>query len=139
MDLFKKNSDEKLIPKGEGNDKKGAKIPTGKNFWVNLLTTLVIFFLLISTYSLIAEQRAKTDRIPLSHLAVDIEAGIVESVEVKGDDLVILYKDETEKKSKKETGTAITDTRKDHDVTTEALSSVSIAIPNSCGSRSWRC
>ena len=120
-----------------GKKPKGPKMPENKQFWVNLLTTIVIFFLLISTYSIIAERRANSNEIPISQLAIDITEGVVEQISVKGDDLEITYDDGTEKKSKKESGTALTETLANYDVPVEALSGVKIEIDNPSGLRFW--
>ena len=105
MEFFKKNNKEKNTKDTkESKEKKGKKDPKmtdKKQFWVNLFTTLVIFFLLISTYSLIVEQRADIEEIPISKLAFDITEGVVASIVVKGDELEIIYISEEEKKSKK--------------------------------------
>lgn len=124
---------------GKENNKKDGKTPQapkgtdGRQFWVNLLTTFVIFFLIISTYSIITEQKNKEIEIPISQLAVDITSGVVSSIVVMGDELEIIYSDGTEKKSKKEAGTALTDTFSNYDVPTEALSSVMIDIKGPSG------
>ena len=129
-----KNSKSPKNDKEKGDDK---KVPENKQFWVNLLTTLVIFFLLISTYSIIAEQRKSDEQIPISQLAVDVTAGIVAEIKVKGDQLEILYVSGGEKKSKKEAGTALTDTLANYDVPIEVLSTVKIDIDSPSGLRFW--
>ena len=140
MDLLNKDKDTKPLEgnKGKGGKKKvPPKMPENKQFWVNLLTTLVIFFLLISTYSIIAEQRKKDQQIPVSQLAVDITAGVVTEIIVKGDQLEILYDSGDEKKSKKEAGTPLTDTLVNYGVPIEVLSTVSIEIDSPSGLRFW--
>lgn len=130
------NKDNKK-PEKKDKNQKGPAMPENKQFWVNLLTTIIIFFLLISTYSIIAERRASDDEIPISQLAIDVTSGIVAEITVKGDQLEILYDDETEKKSKKESGTALTDTLANYDVPVEALAEVKIEIDNPSGFRFW--
>ena len=118
MDFLNKNKKEKA---GKKDPKKptGPQMPDNKQFWVNLLTTIVIFFLLISTYSIISDRRADDTQIPISQLAVDVTSGIVDEIIFKGDQLEIIYNDETEKESKKESGTALTDTLANYDVPIE--------------------
>jgi cell division protease FtsH len=121
------------------DDKKssGPKMPENKQFWVNLLTTIIIFFLLISTYAMISERKAEDSQIPISQLSIDVTSGIVSEIIVKGDQLEIIYNDETEKKSKKESGTALTDTLVNYGVPVESLSEVKIEIDNPSGLRFW--
>ena len=141
MEFFKKNNKGKDGKGSEESDgkkgKKGLKTTNNKQFWVNLFTTLVIFFLLVSTYSLIVEQRVSIEEIPISKLASDITEGVVASIVVKGDELEILYISEEEKKSKKEVGVALTDTLANYEVPMEALAGVQIEIKNPSGIRFW--
>lgn len=134
----KKDKKEKKTDKsGKKGGKKASGIPENKQFLVNLLTTLVIFFLLISTYSIIAEQKKKESQIAVSQLATDVIAGTVSKILVKGDALEIIYNDEEEKKSKKESGTALSETLVNYGVTPESLSRVEIEIDNPSGFRFW--
>ncbi|MEX0652425.1 MAG: ATP-dependent zinc metalloprotease FtsH [Candidatus Paceibacterota bacterium] len=141
----------------------GPKKPEGQNFWTNLLSTLLIFFLLVSAYSFIVTGTNKPEEIPISQLAQDITEGEVASIVVSGEILEITYgmptpevegEEPTEvaveqessvtppeeavvKKSKKEAGTALTDTLVNYGVTREQLSMVSIDIKNPSGLRFW--
>ncbi|MCH8889337.1 ATP-dependent zinc metalloprotease FtsH [Patescibacteria group bacterium] len=112
-------------------------MPDSRQFWVNLFSTIIIFFFLVSAYSLIVETREESNEIPLSQLALDIEADLVQSVVVKGDELEIVYRDETEKESKKETGTPITETFVNYGVSSEALLRVEIDIQSPSGFLFW--
>src|SRR3989344_5750767 len=108
MEIFSKNKGEK--PKT--GDKKGkgggmGSLPGGRQFWTNLVGTLLIFLVLISIYSFVAESQKKSETIPLSTLASDINAGQVVSVVVKGDDLTLMYLASVEKKARKETDTPL--------------------------------
>ena len=65
MDFLKKKKD-KTSPKikaktGKGG-KKDPKMPDSNRFWVNLLSTIIIFFLVVTGYSLIVEQREEVVR-----------------------------------------------------------------------------
>ena len=186
MDLFgKKNKKNKKRNKGSKKTSSKRvnsplsntpKIPGKQQFLVNLFSTILIFFILITTYSLIVSNRQKPEEIPISQLAQDIETGLVSTIVVSGEDLEITYvtpkeqtkesvkkkskepkekqKEETTvknnvsdktpskdekiiKKSKKEAGTALTDTLVNYGVTREQLSTVSIEIKNPGGFRFW--
>ncbi len=97
---------------------------------------VLIFALLISLYSMLAGGPKEVE-VSLSELASNISAGTVESVEVKGDDLAIIYKDKTEKISKKEEGTALSTTLKNYNVSPTALSAVKIDVVNDKGFMFW--
>jgi len=148
----------------------GPKIPEKQQFWANLLTTVLVFFLLVSAYSFIVGSHTKPEEIPISQLAQDIEAGLVSKISVSGETLEITYITEdvvaeevtegevietpteeqggevvseeitTEavvKKSKKEAGTALTETLVNYGVTREKLNTVSIEVKNPSGFRFW--
>ncbi len=132
---------------GDQKEKKGDKkrnprrplfpLPGGGGLWANLFTALLIFLLLASIYSFFAGSAGNPENIPLSQLATDITAGKVSSIVVSGDDLKITYADKSEKASKKESGTALTQTLDNYGVTPDALRKVSISIENQSGFRFW--
>ena len=115
------------------------KLPPPRNQFVrSILTTLLIFLALITAYSLIVENRTKASEISLSELASDVGAGKVSEIVVDGDTLDITYHQNSEKKkSKKEEGTAFTDTMSNYGVTPEKLAGVKINIKNQSGLGFW--
>ncbi|MBI2025711.1 ATP-dependent zinc metalloprotease FtsH [Candidatus Kaiserbacteria bacterium] len=150
MDLFNRRQKNKKTHKTEteGGEKKSPlpnipKLPERERFWVNLLSTLLIFLVLVSTYSVIAERGDKPKAIPISQLAKDIEEGLVSSIVVSGEELQITYAHKSDtgedvvKKSKKEAGTALTDTLSNYNVTREQLTTVSIEVESPSGFRFW--
>jgi len=103
----------------------------------NILTTILIFAVLMFGYSYFVEQSQNVEEIPLSTLSQDIKAGTVESVVIEGDDLQIKYGDGTEKISKKETGTALSETLVNYGVTNESLQEVAISVESDRGIGFW--
>lgn len=127
---------------GPNDNDKGPRIPkilsgNNKNFWSQILSTLILFLILITVFSFIIDDRSEPEEIAISMLAGDIRAGIVEEVVVKGELLEITYQDETEKLSKKEAGTALTDTLANYGVTAEILEGVTIDVKKESGFRFW--
>ena len=143
MDLFwkktKNNTKDQKNKKDQGKSPLPGmpKIPKKQQFWANLLSTLLIFLILVSLYSLIIDRKDKPEEIPISQLAQDIEGGLIASIIVRGEELELLYNDETEKKSKKEVNTALTDTLVNYGVSRETLVEVSIDIQNQTGFKFW--
>lgn len=129
------NNKKKNTPKKGG--KKGPKAPLGKSLWQNILVTLLIFFLIIGAYSLVVENGAKEEKIAISQLALQIKEGSVSEITVRGEELEILYEDGIEQKSKKESGTAFTDTLVNYGVSLEELKDVKIEIKNPSGFLFW--
>jgi len=103
----------------------------------NLLGTLIIFIILSTVYSAIAENTKKTTQIPLSELSTDIIAEKVSKISVDADALTIEYKNGDKKESKKEDGTALTQTLVNYGVTPEKLAKVSIDIKKQSGLLFW--
>lgn len=138
--MFGFSNSEKEEHQGEKNAQekggnKGIKIPEGKPFWGNFITTLLIFFILIGAYSYFSETREKPEEVTLSAVALDIASGKVKDIVVEGEDLTITYTDDTEKVSKKEAGTALTDTLVNYGVTTESLNGVNFTVK---GPSTWK-
>ncbi|MDP3726395.1 MAG: ATP-dependent zinc metalloprotease FtsH [bacterium] len=146
-----KNIKEKTKKFLKGKDKKPAM---GGRFWGNILSAFLILLILVTAYSLIAENREKKIEIPVSVLAQDIKAGIVSKIVVEGEKLVVTYIEEEKtveekpegegkttpealkplvKESKKEAGTALSDTLVNYGVTTEQLAVLEIDIKKESG------
>ena len=141
MDFFGENNNtekkkDKMQQKGKAPKGKGQKDPN-RNFLTNLLTTFLIFFLILGAYSLFLEQRSEPESLSISQLARDISAGEVEEIVVEGNTLVVTYADDTERESKKEPGVSITETLVNLGVPAEALAGVSIDIQQESGFRFW--
>jgi cell division protease FtsH len=117
----------KVAPKGPT-----SRGPVGQAF-----LALIIFFLLVTLYSMFSGVGKKLEEISLSELSRGVKSGDVTSIVVKGDQLSVVYKDGTEKISKKEEGTGITDTLKNYGLTTEALNKVEIEVKNNQGFLFW--
>lgn len=124
----------KIITKKEGGKSGGRKIPD--SFFKQALLTLFIFVVITSLYSGL-NSKDKLSEIPLSVLAQDVVEGKVTKIDVKGDELLITYKDESQKLSKKEEGTAFSTTLSNYDVPKEALSQVEVSVVSDRGAGFW--
>lgn len=113
------------------------KIPMSQSIWKHILVTFLIFFIIIGAYSLIEENRVIDEKIAISDLALDINEGLISEIAVKGEELEIIYADKTNKKSKKEFGTALTDTLVNYGVSFEKLKDVKIDIKSPSGFLFW--
>lgn len=132
---MKKNSKKKKNFKIIVNKKKikGGKPP----FWMNLLSTILIIFVIIGAYSIIVGDQEKPEEIPLSELALDIKAGEVSHILVEGSALSIDYNDETAKVSKKEEEAALSETLNNYGVSSDELAGVQIEIQKESGFAYW--
>ena len=78
-------------------------------------------------YSIIADNASSVKEIPISQVASDISAGLVETITVKGDSLEVKYIGSEEKKTaKKEEGTALSETLVNYGVPFQKISAVKI-------------
>jgi len=132
MDIFRRNTKEKSQKKGAGGN-----LPGGRQFWANLAGTILIFLILLSIYSFIAENQKEKENVALSQLAADINTGKVVSVIVKGDILSLTYVGDIAKESKKETDTPLSESLKNYGVLPEKLSKISVEVQNPSGLRFW--
>lgn len=112
-------------------------MPFNQSLWRHLLVTLFIFFIIIGVYSIIAENSVKDEKVAISQLASEINTGAVSEIAVRGEELEILYTDGQKKKSKKESGAALTSTFANYNVSLENLKNVKIEIQNPSGFFFW--
>lgn len=136
------------IPKNKGSKKTTYKRFTkynpylgGGGFFSNLINVILILLIVISLYSLVSD-KTKEEQISISQLANDITAGLVEKIEVNGNELTIDYKktDTAEaitKLAKKEEDSSLSQTLVNYDVPAEKLSAVTINIKNESGFGYW--
>lgn len=113
------------------------KLPKN-SFWVNVATTVLVLLLIASAYTYFTtSQQGAPVAIPISQLAQDIQAGKVSQITVSGDDLTITYADKTEKISKKEPDTALTQTLDNYGVAKDSLDKVTINIERQSSWQYW--
>lgn len=99
---------------------------------------ILTFVILSGLYTLIGGVNNKPEQISISQLSSDIKAGLVQDINVKGDNLNISYKEEgLLKESKKEPGQALSQTLVNYGLTPEEMSSVSINVENPGGIGYW--
>jgi cell division protease FtsH len=98
---------------------------------------VLLFLLLVSTYSIIVDRSDSTEDIPISQLAFAIREGKVQSIIIRGDTLGITEYDGTKLSSKKETDAALTETLGRYGVDEENLELVTIQVENESGFMFW--
>ena len=130
MKIFNNNKNNK-------KEKKKKPINEKQRFLSNIISTILIFMIIATLYSIFIEQRSKVEEVNISQLATDIKSKIVDGITVEGDKLVVEYKDKTEKKSKKEVEGTLSETLINYGVTPEELSGVNIEIKQPSGIGYW--
>ena len=123
-----------LNNKGEENKKnKGKKGGPEPKFFGSIAGTVLIFMVITALYLAIAGNPKEIVQIPVSLIAKGVEEGVVKKILVEGEKLTITYLDDTVKESKKEAGSALTETLTNYGVSKEALANVEIEIKNESG------
>ncbi len=110
-----------------------------------ILNAVLIILIISTLWSMFFTGNSKKEQISLSQLSEDITLGIVDKVEVRGDNLSISYlSTSTEasttpiiKESKKEEGVAITQTLANYQVPQDKLAKVNIDILSDNGFSYW--
>lgn len=110
---------------------------SGSSFVGNLLSTVLIFLILMSLYSLVTSGGAAPKEIALSQVAADVKAGTVTSINVTNDTLKLTYADKTEKVSRKDPSAGLPETLATYGVTPDQLAKVSIAVKGESGFQYW--
>ncbi len=114
------------------------KLPKTDSFWVNLAGGVLVLLLLASAYTYFTgSDKKKPVDIPISELASDISSSSVASIIADGDNLDITYNDKSEKTSKKEPDSSLTQTLINYGVSKEALAKVSIDIKRESSWQFW--
>ncbi len=109
----------------------------GPSFVSNLITTILMFLLLMSAYSLVGDLTQPTSTIPLSAVATDVAAGKISSVTVNGDSLDLTYSDGSTKTSRKDPSAGLPETLATYGVTPSELAKVSITVEGQSGFDFW--
>ena len=109
----------------------------GPSFFSNLVTTVLIFLVLMSLYSFVEGFFQQKDTVPLSVVASDVAAGKIKAIMVNGDELDLTYTDDTQKISRKDPSAGLPETLATYGVTPIELAKVSIAIQGESGFQFW--
>ncbi len=132
----------KKAPKGasktpQKGKKGGFQLPGGPGFMGNLVSTVLIFLLLISIYTVITTATETKKQIPLTQVAQDVKAGTVSTIKISGNELNLTYIDTSKKTSVKEASTGLSETLTNYGVTTDQLGKVAISIEGETGLKFW--
>ena len=109
----------------------------GPSFFGNLATTVLIFLILMSAYSLIGSLVQPSNDVPLSVVAADVAAGKISTITVNGDSLNLVYADKSTKTSRKDPSAGLPETLATYGVTPAELAKVSITIQGQSGLEFW--
>ena len=123
--------------KKEAGEKLKSVMPGGPGFIANLITTIIVFLLLMGAYSFITSATTKVQTISLTQVANDVKAGKVENVSISGNDVTLAYADGSHKKATKDPNQSLQETLTNYGTTPDELSKVNISIQSESGLRFW--
>ncbi len=110
----------------------------GQSVWTQLAVALAVFLTISIGYSLVRQYIVgETENVPVSQIAGDITAGSIASITVAGDKITAVYTDQTEKVSRKETESSLTETLSQYSIPPERMAAVKISIEDEGGARFW--
>ncbi len=121
----------------KGSKNKGSGGKEGMNLGSSIAGSLFIFMLITALYLVLSDTSNKIPQIPISELARSVEAGQVKKIVVAGEALTITYANDEVRQSKKEAGSALSQTLFNYGVRPEALSATEIEIKNESGFGYW--
>ena len=120
------------IPQDKGKNGKNKNKFSG-----SIAGAIFIFMLIAALYLIISGTPANVPEVPISDLAKSITAGEVKKISIEGEQLTITYKNNETKKSKKETGSTLSQTLFNYGVSKEALAQTQIEVKSESGFLFW--
>jgi len=139
MEILKNNKKEKNKGKTGGNKTKPpvpgmfGGMPTGGQFFSNLLTAVLIFLIISTLYGAVVGNKGKVEEVPVSKIAQDISSGTVKKIIVEGGMINAEYVDGSKKKSKKEVESSLLQTLVNYGVSAENLAKIEVEVKNESG------
>lgn len=125
--------------KSDKKDKKKRRgfLPPRMSF-LNIIATIVLFFLLISAiYAQFSTNGNPSTPISLSEIASDIKSSKIDTLTIKGSEIVATYKDGTKRNTQKESDSSFTESLSSLGVTPTEISSVKITVEQLSGFWYW--
>ena len=108
-----------------------------KIFSKNIISSVLIFFVLIGFYLLFTGQARKTEEVSLSHLVSQINGGEVSKIIVRDQELEIILKNGAAERSKKEQESTLSDSLLNYGVSQEELAKIAVDIKDPSGALVW--
>lgn len=120
--------------------KRKNNVPIGPgNFWNNMLSTVLLLIFIILFFSHLMGEETKPDQLSLSEVVMQVKAGEVSEIIVRGSRLEVSYKDETRNKAetKREIDASVSESLTNLGVTPEELNNIKIDVQRETGFAYW--
>jgi len=108
-----------------------------KNLTKNFITILFIFLLISAVFSLFYQPFGEIKELSFSQLAEDINQGEIKKIIVAGNELDIVYQDDSLAKSRKENETALSQSLINYGVEQDKLMNVELEMKDAGGAWVW--
>jgi len=108
-----------------------------KNLTKNFITILFIFLLISAVFSLFYQPFGEIKELSFNRLAEDINRGEIKKIIVAGNDLDIVYQDDSLAKSRKENETALSQSLINYGVEQDKLMNVELEMKDAGGAWVW--
>ncbi|MEK7069439.1 MAG: ATP-dependent zinc metalloprotease FtsH [Patescibacteria group bacterium] len=106
-------------------------------FSKNIMFVLLILMIMAGAYSFLAGRMETKNEIPVSKLVSEINAGNIKSIDIKGEELDVVFSDGKKAQSKKEAEASLTDTLTNYGVSKEQLAKINVDIKSPSGASVW--
>ncbi len=110
---------------------------SGPSFTGNIISTVLIFLLIMSLYTVFSPQKKAPQTISISQVAQDVKVNKISAIIVSGNSLSLTYKDGVKKVSRKDPNSVLSRTLSVYGVTPVEFSKVTITIKGESGLRFW--
>lgn len=132
-----------MPPLNQKNLKQNMKMPPknkkdeAPKFMRHISVAVIIFMLISAAYIMVTGGIKEKKDVSISEVAKYVNSGEVKSIEIKGDTLSVLLKDETVVNSKKEVEASLSETLKNYGVSSEKLALTEIKVSSDTGFGFW--
>ena len=108
-----------------------------KNLTKNIIFVILIFLALSGLFALFSQPFEKEKELSLTQLVAEINQEKIKKITVSGDELSIIYQDDTKAKSRKETGVALSESLINYGLDKEKLNKVEVSAQAEGGLGVW--
>ncbi len=108
-----------------------------RSFSKNILAAFLTLLIMVGAYSLLAGQIKQIPETSLSQLAKDINAGNVKTIAVQGNDIEVVFNDNSVKTAQKEAESSLSQTFFNYGVSKDQLDKVDLRIKTPSGLMFW--
>lgn len=120
------------------NNKQVKSMPPKMSFLNISIIAIILFFLITAIYGQFSSQQfTSKENIPLSKLALDVQKGLVNSLVIQGEKVIVTYNDGVVRDTQKEPNVSIIESLSRFNISSARLASTTISIEEPSGFWYW--